>query len=102
MRMTLIVLLACLPAPAAIAQDEKDTGGERAVAEIKKLGGVVTVDPKSNRVVEVDFASPGLTDEGLKHLKPLKELKALDLGRSQLTNAGLRYLGNELQGLQAL
>lgn len=100
MRLTLIVLLACLPVPAASAQGEKDE--ERAVAEIMKLGGMVKVDRKSNRVFEVDFAKPGLTDEGLKHLEALKELKTLDLGRSQLTNAGLQYLGKELKGLLAL
>ena len=100
MRKTLIVLLACLPVPAASAQGEK--GEERAVAAILKLGGVVKVDRKSNRVVEVDFAKPGLTDEGLKHLAALKELKTLDLGRSQVTNAGLQYLGKELKGLLAL
>lgn len=102
MRMTWTVLLACLLTPAASAQGKKDQDEERAVAEIKKLGGVVTVDPTSNRVVEVDFASPGVTDEGLKPLQALKGLRGLDLGRSQVTNAGLQYLGKELQGLQAL
>lgn len=101
MRMTLTVLLASLLTPVASAQGRKDEDEQRAVAAIKKLGGVVTVDPKSGRVVEVDFASPELTDEGLKPLKELKGLQGLDLGGTRVTDAGLQHLKG-IKGLREL
>jgi hypothetical protein len=74
-----------------------------AVEAIEKLGGQVTRDDKqpAKPVVAVVFRHSQVTDAGLKQLKELKSLQALDLYGTQVTDAGLKEL-KELENLQTL
>jgi hypothetical protein len=86
------VVLALSLAPAARGEE-----GEAAAA-LQKLGGVpVRAGLDSTRpVVKVEFNRPGFTDAGLKvaiaHLKELPSLRALTLGFTGVTDAGLADL----------
>ena len=71
----------------------------RAITEIKKLGGKVTVDKSSpgEPVISVDlqnrpFIGPRVTDAGLVHLKGLTTLRTLNLSKAYITDAGLENL----------
>ncbi len=100
------------------AQDSR-AKQERAIAEIKKLGGkvevdrrnpdlpvVVAVDLKHTKVIDASLEhlkgltdieilflkDTAVTDEGLGSVKGLTNLEVLELGRTKVTNKGLEYL----------
>jgi len=50
---------------------------------------------------ELELRAQDVTDEGLKHLAPLEQLERLDLSRTQVTNEGLTHLA-ALKSLQHL
>src|SRR5688572_21817400 len=77
------------PAPAR-ADDAED----KAVAFVKKIGGVARRDDKlpGKPVVRVDILNPEMADAGLRELAPLKSLAALHLSQTGVTDAGLKEL----------
>ncbi len=77
-----------------VAVPKHATEQAKAIAEIEKLGGKVTVDKKSpdKPAIRVDLQGSEVTDAGLEHLKGLTELQTLDLWRTKLTGAGLVHL----------
>src|SRR5437763_421102 len=66
----------------------------KAIAEIKKLGGNVTIDEKSpgKPVVRVGLVGSAVTDAGLEHVERLTQLQELDLWSTEVTDAGLEHL----------
>jgi repressor of nif and glnA expression len=80
---------------------EANTEQAKAVAEIERLGGTVTVDEKSQAVIGVSLRKTKVTDAGLVHLKGLTGLEELDLGKTEVTDVGLKHLKglNNLQWL---
>ena len=89
-------------------KEEKPAAGEnprqaKAVAEITRLGGKVTVDEKSpgKPVIGVSLRHVEVTDAGLECLKELSQLQLLDLDHTQVTDAGLASLKG-LTNLQLL
>jgi len=84
-----MLLLAGLP-----ACSQPLTPHERAIAEFEKLGGTFEggfLDLKGSKVTDIDLA----------HLKGLN-LKGLNLAGTQVTDAGLVHLEEELPGLRGL
>ena len=78
---------------------ETVTGGEnprqaKAIAEVIRLGGKVTVDEKSpgKPVIGVSLRHVEVTDAGLECLKEFPQLQLLDLDHTQITDAGLECL----------
>jgi hypothetical protein len=63
---------------------------EQAAAEIRTLGGSVSVDPQG--AVSVNLAGTQITDAVLEHFKGLTGLAMLWLGGTQVTDAGLEHL----------
>ena len=82
---------------------EQSAQEEKAVKAIEALGGKVTRDEKlpGRPVVQVNLGGTKITDAGLKELKELKGLRALNLTSTQITDAGLKDL-KELRGLRFL
>src|SRR5262249_44943465 len=70
-----------------------DDAAEQAIQAIKKLDGRIVRDETvpGKPVVEACLTRE-LTDEDLKHLANLKELRKLDLGLTNVTDAGLMHL----------
>ena len=66
----------------------------KAIAEIKKLGGKVTVDEKipDKPIISVDLTDSMVSDAGLESLKGLAALQSLDLHGTEVTDAGLECL----------
>jgi len=83
-------LAVAVPARAA----EPNPQAAKAVAEIEKLGGRVTIDENSpdKPVIGVDLEHTRVTDAGLEHLKGLSKLQTLDLQGTSVTDAGLEHL----------
>ena len=75
---------------AAKPQTEQD----KAVAEIKKLGGNVTLDEKGPdaAVIGAILVGTKVTDAKLEHLKGLTQLQTLNLMGAKITDAGLAHL----------
>ena len=67
------------------------TPQQRAVAEIRRLGGQVEMD-ESNQVTAVLLGNTPADDESLQRLKSLPGLRKLYLNRTRITGAGLVYL----------
>ena len=78
---------------------------DRAVTEIRKLGGLTNHGGSPLRVTSLLFMTtateingkivktkPKITDEGLLHLKALTVLQTLDLTNTKVTDAGLIHL----------
>jgi hypothetical protein len=84
------VLCGCVAKP----QTEQD----KAVAEIKKLGGNVTLDEKGPdaAVIGVILVGTKVTDAKLEHLKGLTQLQQLYVGSTQVTDAGIDDLKKAL------
>ncbi len=80
---------------------------DEAIAEIEGYGGTVGADLEklSSAVGSVGFNGSQITDAGLghlrEHLEGLTSLKRLDLGQTQITDAGLEHLKG-LTNLQVL
>ena len=101
-QMTLAPLLVCsLLMPSAWGQ-QGDAEQQRAIAEIRKLGGTIQRDETKpgSPVVDVFLRGPDVTDVDLVHLEGLKGLKRLDLHATHVTDAGLPSEG--LSGLEDL
>ena len=99
----LMMLAVCLAGCGQPAARQPSGQEEKAVKAIESLGGKVTRDEKlSGRpVVEVNLGGTKITDAGLKELKELKGLRALNLTSTQITDAGVKDL-KELRGLRFL
>ena len=82
------------PAPAHGLTAEANAEQAKAIAEIEKLGGNVTVDEKSpgKPVISVDLQRTKVTDEGMECLTNLNQLTSLNLTATNVTNAGLANL----------
>jgi hypothetical protein len=89
-----VLALAVLATPGRPADDPTDEKG--AAAAVEKLGGKVKTD--GDWVVEVNLEGRRLFDDDLKVLKPLKNLRKLDLEETGITDEGLKHLS----GLTAL
>ena len=70
----------------------------KAVAEIRKLAGKVTVDEESpgKPVKSVDLPHTKVTDAGLVHLEGLTQLRGLALMQTRVTDAGVKRLQKAL------
>ena len=66
----------------------------KAVAEIQKLGGKITIDKNNpgKPVTAVRLMDTKVTDAGLEHFKGLRHLQSLELGNTTITDAGLEHL----------
>ena len=75
------------PCPSARGDDAED----KAVGFVEKLGGKVARDDKApgKPVIQVDLNSTNVTGAGLKELANLKNLTTLNLGGTEVTDAGL-------------
>ncbi len=95
-----LVLILTQPVPRA--QDSK-AEQERAVAQIKKLGGKVEVDRErpDAPVVGVDLSHAKVIDASLEHLKGLTTVERLLLRDTTVTDDGMVYLRG-LTDLEAL
>jgi Leucine-rich repeat (LRR) protein len=81
---------------------EPNADQARAIAEIKILGGTVTVDETSpGKPMTVFLAGWRITDAMLEHLKGLPQLQSLGLMKTWVTDAGLAHL-KELPQLRML
>jgi internalin A len=74
-----------------------------AIAEIRKLGGVVTIDDNSpgKPVVSAVLDGPNFTNAGMKYLKGLTQLQSLHLSDTRVTDVGLAHVKGLTQ-LQSL
>jgi hypothetical protein len=100
--LALVAIFLIAPQPVLRAQDS-EAKIERAIAEIKKLGGKVEVDAKSagTPVVSVDLKHTKAVDASLEHLKGLTRVQILFLKDTEVTDDGLVYLKG-LTDLEAL
>jgi hypothetical protein len=73
---------------------ESNSEQAKAIAELEKLGGKVTIDDRSpdKPVIDVELTGTEVTDAGLEHLKGLTTLQMLDLSGTEVTDAGLEHL----------
>ncbi len=73
---------------------EPNADQAKAIAEIEKLGGKVTVDEKSpgKPVIGVDLEFTKVTDAGLARIKDLPQLQSLNLSGTKVTDVGLEHL----------
>jgi beta-lactamase regulating signal transducer with metallopeptidase domain/Leucine-rich repeat (LRR) protein len=73
---------------------ESSADQAKTIAEIKKLGGKVTVDEKSpgKPVIGVDLRATKVTDSGLERLKDLRQLQSILLQSPKVTDAGMEHL----------
>jgi hypothetical protein len=85
------------------SEQAKPEEQEKAIAEIQKLGGKVTIDKDkpAKPVLEVHLSGTRVTDAGLEHLRGLTELILLNLMNTQVTDAGLEHIKG-LKNLQTL
>src|SRR4051794_14202662 len=89
-RFVVLALGGVLRRGAGLGAAEDKAGRERALAEVKRLGGrVETEGGAGGRVVGVDLNGTRIRDASLAHLKGLTELRRLDLGRTDVTDEGL-------------
>ena len=90
--MTLTVFTLELAIPALQAQDSK-LDQERAIAEIKKLGGKVEMDAKSpDKVVAVNLGHTKVIDASLEPLKGLSRIETLILKDTTVTDDGIVHI----------
>src|SRR5689334_16723790 len=84
----LVISQPTLPAP------DSNADNERAIAEIKNLGGQIEVDTKSPDmpVVGVNLKHAKEVDASLEHLKGLTELQRLSLKDTKVTDDGMVYI----------
>ncbi|MGA2258447.1 MAG: hypothetical protein ABSG53_27605 [Thermoguttaceae bacterium] len=94
-RILLSMLMFALPLVSTLCVAAEPSADQaKAIAEIEKIGGKVTVDEKSpgKPAIEVTFWGTQVTDAGLGHLNGLTKLQSLDLGETKVTDAGLIHL----------
>ncbi|HEY4233123.1 MAG TPA: PDZ domain-containing protein [Lacipirellulaceae bacterium] len=75
-----------------------------AIDEIQKLGGKVTIDEDApgKPVSGVDFSDTHISDDALRSVEELTELRALILTQTQVTDAGLKHIEGLTQLLSLL
>ncbi len=95
-----LLMLALSPAPVVSWAAEPNEDQAKAIAEIEKLGGKVTVDEKSpgKPAISVDLTGPQVTDTALIHLKGLTNLQSLELWHTKVTDAGLNLKQASAEG----
>jgi Leucine-rich repeat (LRR) protein len=100
--LALVGTLLVVTQPMLRAQDRK-AAQERAIAEIKKMGGKVEVDTQSPdiTVLGVNLKHTKVMDASLEHLKELTKLQILYLKDTQVTDNGMVYLKG-LTNIEAL
>ena len=78
---------------ARLAEEAKTDEG-RAIARVRRLGGVVIRDESrpGRPVIEIGMHDLGTDDEDVFSLKPLTSLRRLNVGASGVTDAGLATL----------
>ncbi len=76
--------------PASSAADPMPPRSAHLVA-LEKLGALLDYGA-GDRLIEVDFDGKPVTDADLDHLKPLEDLRILNLSGSRVTDAGLEKL----------
>jgi uncharacterized protein YjbI with pentapeptide repeats len=64
--------------------------GDRGIADVVEL---------RHRLLRLNLAGTEITDEGMERLQDLRTLEAIDLSRTKISGAGLRYLPTELKQL---
>src|SRR5438128_1730523 len=93
---TVLLVLGCyLPHGPFLWANECKTAQQRAVAEIHNLGGTWEVDQKTpdNGVIAVNLADLIIENRNLAALKDFPNLQVLSLAGSKIiTNDGLRFL----------
>lgn len=91
--LTLVVwLCGCSAQPSSEhSKTTAETEQERAIAEIERMCGKVTVDEKSpgKPVIEVDLVQLQWIDAGVANIKGLTQVRVLNLMCSAFTDAGL-------------
>ncbi len=82
------------PASAHSLTIEPNADQSKAIAEVEKLGGKVTLDEKSpgKPVISVVLQETNVTDAELEYLKGLTQLQSLNLVLTHVTDAGLANL----------
>ena len=92
-----VILIFLLLATSAIQADPVE---DKAVRFVEAVGGRIERDQKvdGNPVIKATLPDTAVTDETLKELAALKQLKALEINGAMVTDAGLK----ELAGLQHL
>jgi hypothetical protein len=93
----------CLLSPCALARADEPADQEKAIDEVKKLGGKVERNEKEagKPVTIVNLGLSQITDENMMLLKAFPKLEKLSLNGTKITDAGLEPL-KELMGLQKL
>ena len=88
----ILCLLVCCSILTIAPWASADEATNKAVEYVEKLGGkVVRVgEMPGETVVAVDLSGVKITDRDLKELAALKDLKLLDLSRTEVTDAGLK------------
>jgi hypothetical protein len=82
-------------APVQCRAAEPKTEEAKAIAEIVKLMGKITVaeDTPRKRVISIDLTKGKVTDAGLAHVRGFPRLRDLNLGGChKITDAGLIHL----------
>ena len=84
---------------------------ERAIQEIKRVGGSISTEPSvgvrylgrflGSTVVHVDLVKSPIHDDWLKHLSHFTDLESVHLHHTQVTGVGLKHLAGltKLHGL---
>ena len=65
---------------------------QKATLEIRRLGGDVKVDARSNQVVSVNLNGTGTTDSDLLYVQEFQKLEWLILFDTRITDAGMQHL----------
>jgi len=65
---------------------------EAAVSLLTKRGGSLAKSGRDRRVVSLNLSDTGVTDDDLRVVATLSELRRLDLTHTRISDAGLRHL----------
>ena len=105
-RLVLALLVTAWASSSSSRAGGQDRGLEHAREAINSLGGTVVreEDGAGNRVIRVDLTSSLATDNDMRILREIPDLRELILWGSKITDRGLAILAGlkELRGLQSL
>ena len=91
-----LLLLATISVQGQQASPRKAAGGpeDRLIKHVEELGGRIARDPKlpEGPVVEIDLSGTKVTDDNLRLLSELGELRTLNLHRTGISDAGIEHL----------
>ena len=98
-----MLLLGLSLSPVLCWAAETSADKAKAIAEIERLGGKVTVNDRSpdKPVIGVDLSYTTVTDAAMEYLMDLTDLQSLNLYHTKVTGAGLTHLKG-LTKLQSL